>query len=322
MRRLLSLLLAALMLLATAACGGGDSDKPESDVDMGQEIKGLSVSGNFGEEPEVKVDPAVKVDKPTTQVVSAGEGNPVVANQDAMFNIFLAKGADGEKLYSSADQGTPTQAKMTEGQFFKVIIDGLVGKPQGSRVAIAATVKDVWGQAGAPQLKLKTSDTVMFVIDVLSVTPKEVIDGPEGEEVAPPADAPAVTESGGEVTGVDFSKAAKKAPTELQTIPLIKGDGPVVRDQSLVTVDYIGQVYGSSKPFNNSYASEPATFGVGKGSSVIPAWNKALVGLPRGSRVLLVVPPADGYGPGGNPAIKVGPKDAMVFLVDVLGVDG
>ena len=70
---------------------------------------------------------------------------------------------------------------MNEKEFFKVIIDSLVGKPQGSRVAIAATVKDVWGSAGAPQLKLKTSDTVLFVIDVLSVEPKDVLDGPGGQ---------------------------------------------------------------------------------------------------------------------------------------------
>ena len=50
---------------------------------------------------------------------------------------------------------------MKENEFFKVIIDGLVDKPQGSRVAIAATVKDVWGPQGAPQLSLKTSDTVV-----------------------------------------------------------------------------------------------------------------------------------------------------------------
>ena len=79
---------------------------------------------------------------------------------------------------------------MNEKQFFKVIIDGLVGKPQGSRVAIAATVKDVWGSAGAPQLKLKTTDTVLFVIDVLSVEPTDVLDAPKGKDVAAPADAP------------------------------------------------------------------------------------------------------------------------------------
>jgi hypothetical protein len=85
-RRLLALLIASLLLLTTAACGGDSSDtKAKSDVDMGDTIKGLSVSGAFAAQPELKVDPAVKVDKPTTQVISAGDGNPVLAYKKAMF---------------------------------------------------------------------------------------------------------------------------------------------------------------------------------------------------------------------------------------------
>ena len=179
MRRLLALLVASLMLFATAACGN-DSPSSTSKVDLGDKIKGLTVSGAFGKEPKVTVKPAVEVKKPVTEVVSVGKGNPVLANHKAMFNIFLAKGADGKKLFSSTDQGTPTQVEMKENQFFKVIIDGLVDKPRGSRVAIAATVKDVWGKAGAPQLQLKPADTVLFVIDILSVEPKDVISGPHG----------------------------------------------------------------------------------------------------------------------------------------------
>src|SRR4051794_24616564 len=99
------------MLFATAACGS-DSGSSKGEVDTGDTIKGLTVSGAFGQEPQVKVKPAVKVDKPETEVISAGEGNPVVANHKAMFNIFLAKGTDGKKLFSSTDQGTPTQVEM------------------------------------------------------------------------------------------------------------------------------------------------------------------------------------------------------------------
>ena len=318
MRRLLVLLTALLMFLATSACGG-DSNKSESDA-AGDEIKGLSVSGSFGDEPKVTVKPAVKVAKPETEVLSDGDGDAVRANKKALLNIVLVKGADGSQLFSSQQQGAPLEVTMAENQIFKVLIDGLVGKTRGSRVAIAATVKDAWGDAGAPQLKLKPTDTILFVVDVLAVEPQDVLDGPEGSDVDPPTTVPAVQESDGKVSGFDFSQAPERAPGGFRVIPLVKGDGPVVKDPSLATVDYVGQVYGSAKPFNNSYASQPATFGLGTGAQVISAWNKGLVGLARGSRVLLVVPPADGYGPKGNPAIKVGPKDTMVFLVDILGV--
>jgi peptidylprolyl isomerase len=38
-----------------------------------------------------------------------------------------------------------------------------------------------------------------------------------------------------------------------------------------------------------------------------------------GSRVMLVVPPADGYGKAGNTQAGIKPTDTLVFVVDVLG---
>jgi peptidylprolyl isomerase len=290
-RRLLVLLTACLLMFATAACGDGTSDsKKKAQVDMGDTIKGLKVSGTFAAAPEIKVDPAVKAAKPVTQVISAGDGDKVQANKKAMFDISIAKG-DGTKLYSDVDRGTPTQVDMQENQFFPVLIDGLVGKPQGSRVAIAAKVKDVWGAAGAPQLKLKTSDTVVFVVDVLSVQPTKVIDGPEGTKVKAPANAPAVEQTGSKVTGIDFSSAPKKAPKKLKVITLVKGDGPAAKAGRLVTFNYYGAVYGNKKPFDSSFTrGAPVPFGVGV-NGLIPAWDKVIPGLKQGSRVLIIAPP-------------------------------
>ena len=319
MRRLLVLLTACLLMLATAACGDSSSDsKKKAEVDMGDTIKGLKVSGKFAAAPSIKVDQAVKASKPTTQVISAGDGDKVQANKKAMFDISIAKG-DGTKLYSDVDRGTPTQVDMQENQFFPVLIDGLVGKPQGSRVAIAAKVKDVWGAAGAPQLKLKTSDTVVFVVDVLSVQPTKVIDGPEGTKVKAPANAPAVEQSGGKVTGIDFSSAPKKAPTKLKVITLVKGDGPAAKAGRLVTFNYYGAVYGNKKPFDSSFSrGTPVPFGVGV-NGLIPAWDKVIPGLKQGSRVLIIAPPKDGYGSRGQSGIPA--NSTLTFVVDVLGVD-
>jgi peptidylprolyl isomerase len=318
-RRLLVLLTACLLMFATAACGDGTSDsKKKAQVDMGDTIKGLKVSGTFAAAPEIKVDPAVKAAKPVTQVISAGDGDKVQANKKAMFDISIAKG-DGTKLYSDVDRGTPTQVDMQENQFFPVLIDGLVGKPQGSRVAIAAKVKDVWGAAGAPQLKLKTSDTVVFVVDVLSVQPTKVIDGPEGTKVKAPANAPAVEQTGSKVTGIDFSSAPKKAPKKLKVITLVKGDGPAAKAGRLVTFNYYGAVYGNKKPFDSSFTrGAPVPFGVGV-NGLIPAWDKVIPGLKQGSRVLIIAPPKDGCGSRGQSGIPA--NSTLTFVVDVLGVD-
>lgn len=235
MRRLIALLVSTLMVLTLAACGDDASKaKAKSAVDMGDKIAGLTVTGAFGAEPKLKVDPAVKVEKPETQVISAGDGKPVLAGKKEMFNIFLA-GSDGKKIYSDLDRGTPMQVRMKDDEFFKVLIDAMIGKPRGSRLAVAATVEDVWGAAGAPQLKLKKTDTVLFVIDVLSVEPTDVLPAPTGKKLTAPSSAPVVEQSGAKVTGLDFSKAPKKAPTKLQVIPLVQGTGPKAKAGRMVT---------------------------------------------------------------------------------------
>jgi predicted sulfurtransferase len=49
------------------------------------------------------------------------------------------------------------------------------------------------------------------------------------------------------------------------------------------------------------------------------AHRDELVGKTVGSRVLMVVPPADGYGAAGSPP-KISGTDTLVFVVDILGV--
>jgi peptidylprolyl isomerase len=51
---------------------------------------------------------------------------------------------------------------------------------------------------------------------------------------------------------------------------------------------------------------------------VIPGWDKGLVGQTVGSRVLLVIPPADGYGSAGSPQANIKGTDTLVFVVDIL----
>jgi peptidylprolyl isomerase len=51
---------------------------------------------------------------------------------------------------------------------------------------------------------------------------------------------------------------------------------------------------------------------------VIPAWDSGLVGQTVGSQVLLVVPPDQGYGSGGNSQAGITGTDTLVFVVDIL----
>jgi peptidylprolyl isomerase len=51
---------------------------------------------------------------------------------------------------------------------------------------------------------------------------------------------------------------------------------------------------------------------------VIPGWDKGLEGHTVGSRVMLSIPPADGYGSAGNTEAKINGSDYLVFVVDII----
>jgi FKBP-type peptidyl-prolyl cis-trans isomerase len=143
----------------------------------------------------------------------------------------------------------------------------------------------------------------------------------KGESVEPPAGLPTVVEKDGEVTGLDFSDADKKPSKKLQVIPLIEGDGAPARDDSLVTFDYFGVVWGEDKPFDESFSKDPVTFPLGT-NGLIKAWDQGLVGVKAGSRVMIVAPPEFGYGAAGSPQGGIKKNATLVFVVDILGVDG
>jgi peptidylprolyl isomerase len=111
---------------------------------------------------------------------------------------------------------------------------------------------------------------------------------------------------------------SSSAPGTLQVKVIKKSDGPVVKKGDLLLANYVGQIW-RGKIFDSSFARhQPASFQIGVGK-VIPGWDKALVGAHVGSRMLLVIPPKDGYGAGGQPNAGITGKDTIAFVVDILG---
>lgn len=314
-RRLLAFLPVLLMVLVTTSCGSDDSsDEPAE----GSPLSSVAAEGAVGEELEVTYDGKVTAEEAETAVLEEGAGNPVLANSTILMHLYIGNGTSGEQSINTYEQGKAVSVQMSEDQLFKPVLDAVVGQKSGSRIAVAASVEEIWGAQGQPQLQLKAKDTAVFVADIVSVEPVEVLDGPQGEDVAPPEDAPQVIAEDGQVTGIDWSAAPKKAPKELEVITLVEGDGPEVGAQEMVTFDYFGAVWGGKKPFDESFSREPTAFAVGI-DRLIPAWDEKIPGLTRGSRVMIIAPPKSAYGDQEQENIPAG--STLVFVVDVLGVD-
>ncbi|MDP9395540.1 MAG: FKBP-type peptidyl-prolyl cis-trans isomerase [Actinomycetota bacterium] len=146
--------------------------------------------------------------------------------------------------------------------------------------------------------------------------------GGEGKKAEDKAAAP-TTKGLPTVSGDAGKKPTVKAPSsappkELKAEVLEEGDGDTVKSGDLLVANYLGQTWRENKVFDNSYdRGEASGFPIGVGG-VVPGWDKSLVGKKVGSRVLLVLPPAEGYGPQGNEQAGIKGDDTLVFVVDIV----
>ena len=298
---------ALVMALAASGCGGDDRAEARSVQD---EVK---VVGDFGKRPEISFTAPLDLSETSQWDGRRGEGDRVASDATVILQLTLANGRTGKIAISTPDRG-PLQLKLPD-EIFPALARALAGQRADSRVVVASTPDDAYGSLGSPQIGIKGGDPVVMVADILSTDPTEVLDGPTGATLTPPATAPKVQESGGEVTGLDVTGLRK--PRRLTVIPLREGDGPVVDPPDRITADYYGAVWGASSPFDSTYGRTPASFSIGL-KSVIGAWDRALAGVKEGSRVMIICPPRTAYGATAKPGIPAG--STLVFVVDVLGV--
>src|SRR5699024_12108543 len=111
-------------------------------------------------------------------------------------------------------------------------------------------------------------------------------------------DLPAASGSFGDKPTLTFPE--NQPPAELAVQVLSPGDGPLVEAGQAIEVNYYGQVWGGSM-FDNSYdRGSSSEFPIGVGA-VVACLDTSLVRQPSGSRVLVAVPPHQGYRPRGWP---------------------
>jgi len=297
------------LALTTAACGSAK----EKDASTLQDR--IKVSGDFGEKPILEIDPPLKLTESTSWSEEIGTGDKIGSDATAILQLTLADGRTGKTALSTFDEGQRAlEVKLGE-QVFPSLVQALGGKPATSRVVVASTSEDAYGEKGAPQIGIKGGDPVVMVADIISTDPTSVLAKPTGATRAAPAKAPVLEEKDGLPVGFDFAKARKTK--KLTVIPLREGTGPVVEEPDRIAANYLGQVWGAKQPFAETFSNEPALFTIGL-QGVIKAWDNALAGQKEGARVMIIAPPAAAYGATAQQNIPA--NSTLVFVVDVLGV--
>jgi peptidylprolyl isomerase len=311
MRLRIARTLAALAIPAVllTACGSGSADTLTGD----SALSAVKVDGTAGEKPTVTVKAPFSVKETSTRVITAGKGPKVATGQKVVADYVLLNGRDGKELQSTFGR-EPSVFTADEQQLIKGLVRGLTGQQAGSRVLVGIPPADAFGAEGSSQLGVQKDDTLLFVLDIKSI--RTPLPQATGSPVPPKAGLPTVVVDGkGKPT---ITVPAGKAPTELVTQPLVKGTGPAVKAGQTITVHYTGVVWPGGKLFDSSFTrGQPVGFPIGVGQ-VVKGWDQGLVGQTVGSRVLLVIPPALGYGKEGQPAAGIKGTDTLVFVVDIL----
>ena len=310
-RRIRTVTIAALAgVLALSACGGSDTKAKPTALDR------TTVSGGSDKEaPKVQIKPTpLKVTETQTRVVKAGEGAAVKGDEIVSLRYVLLNGKDGSQLdtnYGKANLGL----NLADAKLLPGLKKGLANQKVGSRILVAMPPKDAFSEQGNANIKVGGGDTVVFLMDVVSAT--KPLKSAEGKAVNPPKNLPSVKVEEGKAATITIPKG-QKPPANTVGQVLIEGKGPKVQAGQTIRVSYTGALWKNGKNFDSSANSPEGHFETVIGQKqVINAWDTQLVGKTVGSRLLLVVPPKDGYGAAGSPP-KISGTDTLVFVVDIL----
>jgi peptidylprolyl isomerase len=114
-------------------------------------------------------------------------------------------------------------------------------------------------------------------------------------------------------------KPTGSPPRRLEKEDVVKGKGRGAKAGDIVTVNYVGVTFSTGDEFDASWDSgQPFDVPLGAGQ-VIEGWDRGLVGIRKGGRRILTIPPELAYGADGSPP-TIGPNETLVFVVDALAI--
>lgn len=280
------------------------------------ELDEVSFKGEVGDGITATWSSAVEAPKETTATTLVkGDGDAVADGDTVSTYLWVGNGTEQEQVFSDYDNGAPESIPNDPDQLGAVFATLLEGQTYGSRVAVVTSASELFGEE-ENQLGVDPADTLVIVADL--VEKEAVAPTPTDDKAhdASPDEQPTVVEEDGKPTGLDFSGIDEPAlDTPVQRVVLEEGTGAAVKASDTVTVNYLGSTFEAEAPFDESYSTgQPLNSPLG---GLIQGWSIGLTGVKVGSRVLLQIPPAFGYGAQGSGESIPG-NATLWFVIDVV----
>ena len=271
------LILLLALVLGLGACTS-DEEEPTA-------IEQVTVGGEFGALPQVTFPTPLDVTETSTTTVIEGEG-PALADGEVALLSYLAVDATTGEVIEDNFGSQPQTTRITEDDAGPLYED-LLGSTEGTRL-----LRVELGTA-------ERQEPVVLVYDVMHTRAW-------GEPVDPPEDAPGVSLADSGEPTVTIPDA--DPPSDLEIVPLRRGDGAQVRSGMAVTVRYTAVSWSDGEVVESTWTpgQGPTTIAF---TGLIEGWQNGLVDARVGSQIMLVVPPEQAFG-----------DDTLVYVIDVLAV--
>jgi peptidylprolyl isomerase len=301
-----------------AACGS-DAKKDSHASDAGS-LSGVSVTGEVGKSISAKWHKAIaqpKSAKVTTLV--KGSGGKIASGDTVSTYVWIGDGTTKKVAFSDYKNGS-AEPIPNNGQLSAVFNKLFDGATYGSRVAAVTSATELLGSASSgSQLGIGAKDSIVLVADFVKKAPVSPTPSDDKAHNASPKALPKVVTKKGKPVGLAWTGIAQPSlTTPVQRVVLKKGHGAVVKATDTVTVNYLGETYKATKPFDESYSKTAMTQPL---SGLIPGWKIGLAGVKVGSRVLMQIPPAYAYGAQGSGS-TIPANATLWFVIDVVKATG
>ena len=329
-RRPAATVAAVLLILTLAACGGNSDSASDKSSDSSSssdasassaatgELDEVTFSGDVGKSLTAEWHSEVAAPESTTvTTLVKGDGEEIADGDTVSTYLWLGNGTTKTEAYSDYTNGAPESLPNNDqlGDVFTQLFDGAT---YGSRVVAVTTPTELLGaSAESNQLGIGANDSLVVVADFVEKAEVSPTPTDDAAHDVSPDEQPAVVEKDGKPTGLDWTGIDEPAlDTPVQRVVLEEGTGPAVKTSDTVTVNYLGETYQAKEPFDESYSATPLTSAL---SGLIQGWSIGLDGVKVGSRVLLQIPPAYGYGEQGS-GESIPPNSTLWFVIDVVSV--
>lgn len=308
---LAALALAALVLGGCAArpltLGPASSDPSTESAcaTPGEASDAVIVAGRLGEAPVITAAGPFSVDRVERSVLIEGTGEPVTEGDLVEVAITILNATSGDRA-----PGTATARVLLEPDDVQPgLLATILCSTPGSRVVGVVPADAAFGTVGQPELAIGPDDDLVFVVDVLALVPTQAM----GTAVAIPDDFPAL--------GLEFDPEGRPTvtipdadpPGSLTSATLLRGDGVAVGADDEFLIQFQGVNWRTGEVFDQTWGDAPRSL-----LELLPGVDANIAGQTVGSRLVVIVPPADGFGTTGAPSWGIAGTDTVVYVVDIL----